>query len=111
MIQKCIFTSRHSPASSKFSLSEETEPDISFIYILHIYQITYDADAAWAPVPFSGLRGKSLNFPPLSMVLVVGCLNGLYYVEICSLCTHFVECVSLLSNFDFFVYFSCKSFV
>ena len=37
-------------------------------------------------------RGKAFSFLPLSMMLVVGfVINGLYYFEICSLYTQFVE--------------------
>ena len=38
------------------------------------------------------LSGKALSFCPLSMMLAVGLSYGLYYVEECSLYSHFADC-------------------
>ena len=40
---------------------------------------------------FPDLRGKAYSFAPLSVILAVGLSHGLYYVEIHSLFTQFVE--------------------
>lgn len=113
MMQKHILSSRHSPASSKFALSEEKGSDISFIYILLIYQIICNVDAAGVDTLVLFLVIEE-HFELLATEHGVSCpfaMRGLYYIEMCSLSTHFAEFVSLLLSFDFFMYFPCKSFV
>lgn len=113
MMQKHILSSRHSPASSKFALSEEKGSDISFIYILLIYQIICNVDAAGVDTLVLFLVVEE-HFELLATEHGVSCpfaMRGLYYIEMCSLSTHFAEFVSLLLSFDFFMYFPCKSFV
>ena len=39
----------------------------------------------------SDLRGNVFNFSPLCMMLAVGLLYGLYYVEVCSLYAYFLD--------------------
>ena len=43
------------------------------------------------PHLFPEFREKAFSFSPLSMMLVMGLSQSLYYVEICSLGTHFDE--------------------
>ena len=43
------------------------------------------------PCLVSVLRGNDFSFSPLSMMVAVGFLYGLYNVEVCSFCAHFLE--------------------
>ena len=47
------------------------------------------------------LRGNAFSFSPLSMMLVVLVICGLYYVEVCYFYTYFVEFFLLGKGIEF----------